>query len=277
MPRVAELLRDLDGMPGDSPVRDLEVLLGHCLGKSRTWLYTWPDTELQGADLARFEALRERRRGGEPVAYLTGERAFWSLDLQVAPCTLIPRPETESLVEWALQLPLDRRISALDLGTGTGAIALALASERPNWELTGVDSSESAVALARRNAAANQLQRVQFLRSDWMRALPGRRYDLIVSNPPYVDPEDPHLERGDLRFEPRSALVAAEHGLADLAHIIDAAPDYLSADGWLLLEHGFEQGDAVRERLRYRGFHAVETRRDLAGLERISGGHWRAQ
>lgn len=276
MPSVTELLRDLDDMPGDSPGRDLEILLGHCLEKSRTWLYTWPETDVAEPQLSRFMALRERRRKGEPVAYLTGQREFWSLRLNVDSSTLIPRPETETLVEWALQLQLAQHLCALDLGTGSGAIALALAKERPGWTVTGVDASEQAVELAHGNAHRNALPAVQFLQSDWFEALHGQRFELVVSNPPYVDPADPHLEQGDLRFEPRSALESQNNGLADLARIVDAAPGYLSASGWLLLEHGYDQGLAVREMLEQRGFTQVETRCDLAGQERISGGCWHA-
>lgn len=274
MPSVAQLLRAIDGIPGDSPVRDLEILLAHCLGKSRTWLYTWPEAEPGDVELARFEALRERRSRGEPVAYLTGERDFWSLTLRVDPSTLIPRPETETLVEWALELPLPDDSAALDLGTGTGAIALALASERPRWRLVGADASEAAVELARGNAAANDLERVEFLRSDWFAGIPRRTFQLIVSNPPYVASSDPHLSEGDLRFEPHAALVAGAQGLADLAHIIDRAPAYLDGGAWLLLEHGYDQGQAVRDRMAARGYTAVETRRDLGGQERITGGRW---
>ncbi len=276
MATVAELLRNTDGIPGDSPDRDLEILLSHCLGKSRTWLYTWPETVVTDADARRFAALWERRSQGEPVAYLIGERDFWSLNLRVDPSTLIPRADTETLVEWALELNLPGDSRLADLGTGTGAIALALATERPRWKVTGVDASEEAVALARVNASANNLSRVDFKVSDWFSALATQRFHLLVSNPPYIDADDCHLSRGDVRFEPRSALVAADQGLADLAHIIERAPDYLKPSGWLLLEHGFEQGAAVRTLLQQRGFADIETRTDLAGQERVSGGCWHA-
>ena len=277
MATVAELLRLTEGLTADSPARDLEILLGHVLGKTRTWLYTWPEFELDELQLEQFTRLLQRRQKGEPVAYLTGQRDFWSLSLQVDPSTLIPRPETETLVEWALQLPLPSRVRALDLGTGSGAIALALASQRPAWDVIGIDSSEPAVELARENARANDLERTTFFCSDWFAALPGRRFELIVSNPPYVDEADPHLQRGDVRFEPSSALVAGNCGIADLAYIVGEAPNYLESGGWLLLEHGFEQGEAVRSLLYRRGFAGIETRTDLAGLERISGGCLNAQ
>lgn len=272
MPSVGELLRATAGLPDDSPTRDLELLLGHCLARSRTWLYTWPETELSREQLARFEALRARRARGEPIAHLVGRRDFWTLSLSSDASTLIPRPETETLVEWALQLPLPVQARALDLGTGSGAIALALASERPHWQVTGVDASAAAVALATRNAQANGLARVRLEQSDWYAAVAGERFDLIASNPPYVAAGDPHLDKGDLRYEPRSALVAAENGLADLAHIIANAPLHLEIGGWLLLEHGHAQGAAVRELLAAAGFSGISTRSDLAGQERISGG-----
>mgnify|MGYP001827764811 FL=1 len=274
MATVQELLRNARDLPGDSPTRDAEILLCHCLGKPRSWLYTWPEFDVIGATLEQYRALLARRSGGEPVAYLTGTREFWSLDLKVAPSTLIPRPETETLVEWALQLPLAEDIAVLDLGTGTGAIALALARENPRWHVTGVDCSEDAVRLARSNAQANDLPAVVFEHSNWFQTVAGLRFSLVVSNPPYVQADDPHLAAGDVRYEPRSALVAAQQGLADLAHIIASAPDHLVGGGWVLLEHGFAQGLAVRQLLQERGFVDVQTRCDLSGQERISGGQW---
>ena len=272
MTSVRELLRRGETLPSDSPRRDVEILLGHCLGKSRSWLYTWPEVDVAPTTEHRFEALLQRRAEGEPVAYLVGEREFWSLSLAVDTSTLIPRPETETLVAWALELPLPRAASALDLGTGTGAIALALASERPEWQLRCTDVSESAVALARRNAKATDLEQVQCQVSNWFADIEEQRFDLVVSNPPYIDAIDPHLDVGDVRYEPRSALVAGDNGLADLTHLAGSAPAHLSCNGWLLLEHGFDQGRAVRELLREHGFMNIETRLDLAGHERVTGG-----
>jgi len=274
MATVQEALRCTADIPGDSPVRDVEILLGHCLGKPRAWLYTWPEHELDHATAGRFKALLQRRRAGEPVAYLVGRRDFWSLSMAVDASTLIPRPETETLVEWALALNLPDTAPVLDLGTGSGAIALALASERPGWDVTGVDASNGALALACRNARENHLQRVEFLVSDWYAAVADRRFGLVVSNPPYIEPGDTHLTQGDVRFEPPSALVAEEQGLADIRTIIESAPRHLQSGGWLLLEHGCDQGAAVRALLAERGFTGVATRRDLGSRERVTGGCW---
>jgi release factor glutamine methyltransferase len=261
-------------LPGEAGALESRLLLGHCLGKPQSWLYAWPEASIDAPIISRYRALLERRRAGEPVAYLLGEREFWSLPLQVSPACLIPRPETELLVQWALALPLVASAAVLDLGTGSGAIALALASERPQWCLSAVDSSAEAVALARHNAQRLGLARVQVLVSDWFEAVAGRRFDLLLSNPPYIDAADPHLGRGDLRFEPRTALVSAEAGLADLRRLVEQAPAFLHPGGYLLLEHGCTQGAAVRALLQARGFAAVQTRTDLAGLERATGGCW---
>jgi release factor glutamine methyltransferase len=277
MATVQELLRGARELPGDSPTLDAEILLCHCLNRPRSWLYTWPEAEVTGSSLEQFKVLLARRGRGEPVAYLTGHREFWSLDLTVSASTLIPRPETETMVEWALSLPLSDDAAVLDLGTGTGAIALALASERANWQVQGLDINADAVALAEGNARTNGLTHVAFAVSDWFSVVHDEKFDLLLSNPPYVEAGDRHLEEGDLRFEPTSALVAAGGGLADLAHIVNKAPDYLRESGWLLLEHGYTQGSAVRELLIARGFKGVETREDLAGQERISGGQWRVE
>ncbi len=277
MATVQELLRSADDLPRDGGRRDVEILLGHCLHKPRTWLYTWPETEVSPERVQHFEQLLLERRKGLPVAYLTGLREFWSLQLEVSSHTLIPRPETETLVEWALELALPGDASVLDLGTGSGAIALAVASERPHWQVTALDASTEALQIARGNASRAGLERVSFIESDWYQGVSERRFNLLLSNPPYIDPDDPHLVLGDVRFEPRSALVAPDGGLADLARLVTGAPAQLLPGGWLLLEHGFEQGSAVRELLRDRGFSEVATRRDIAGHERITGACWHAE
>lgn len=260
----------------DSPSArvDAELLLAHALGKSRSYLHTWSDREVEADAAARFAASLERRRAGEPVAYILGQQGFWSLDLKVAPHTLIPRPDTELLVETALALLPGGPARVLDLGTGSGAIALALASERPAWQVTGVDRIDEAVALAEDNRSRLGLHNASFAASHWFDGLGGERYGLIVSNPPYIARDDHHLGEGDVRFEPSSALVSGVDGLDDICTIIAQAPEHLAAPGWLLLEHGFDQAEAVRELLSARGFAEVHSRRDLANHERISLGRW---
>ena len=259
----------------DSAALDADCLLCAVLSCTRTYLRTWPEQELTPEQVEQAEQLAVRRAQGEPVAYILGVREFWSLPLQVSPATLIPRPDTEALVEWALTLLSDKGQGqkALDLGTGTGAIALALKSEMPALSMWALEREPAALDLARRNAARLGFQ-VNFLASNWFAALNERNFQLIVSNPPYVDVADPHLSQGDVRFEPHTALVAEEDGLADIRQIIELAPDYLAPGGWLLLEHGWQQAEAVRELLWARGFHAVITRQDLGGQERVSGGQW---
>jgi release factor glutamine methyltransferase len=274
MATIESLLNHAELPDSPTPRLDAELLLAHALGKSRSYLRTWPEREVEAESAARFAADLARRRAGEPVAYILGHQGFWSLELEVAPHTLIPRPDTELLVETALALLPAASASVLDLGTGSGAIALALAAERPAWRLTGVDRVPEAVALAERNRQRLKLDNVTFGASHWFSALAGRRYRLIVGNPPYIAADDRHLGEGDLRFEPSSALVAGADGLDDIRRIIEQAPAYLEAGGWLLLEHGFEQAAAVRELLAARGFAAVESRRDLGGHERISLGQW---
>lgn len=259
-----------------SPRLDAEVLLCHALEVDRTWLYTWGDREAPRFARARFEALVAARAQGQPIAYLTGEREFWGLALATSPHTLIPRPDTECLVEAALARAARPAGRLLDLGTGTGAIALAFASERPGWSALGVDIRPEAVALARHNAERLGIANAAFEESDWFAALEGNtaseRFDLIVSNPPYIAANDPHLARGDVRFEPRSALVAADDGLADLYHLVREAGRHLRPGGWLMLEHGFAQAEAVRGVLEAAGYVEVASRLDLGGHPRVSLG-----
>lgn len=274
MPTIQAILSST-ALP-DSPTArlDIELLLAHALGKSRSYLHTWADKVVSDEQLEQFSAAIKRRQDGEPVAYILGQQGFWSLDLEVASHTLIPRPDTELLVETALQLIPATPADVLDLGTGTGAIALALASERPAWQITGVDRVPEAVALAARNGSRLQLANAQFIESNWFAALSGQRYQLIVSNPPYIAADDQHLGQGDVRFEPSSALVAGQDGLDDIRLIVEQAPNYLRAQGWLLLEHGYDQAASVCQLLSERGFNQVESRRDLGGHQRISIGRF---
>jgi len=265
---LTDACRALSG--GESPKRDAEVLLAFVTGKSRSWLMAFDETELSDAQLTQLNTLIARRACGEPVAHLTGEREFWSLPLTVSPVTLIPRPDTEILVEQALARLPTAAVDILDLGTGTGAVALALASERPDCRIVGVDRVAEAVQLAQHNAQKLQITNVAFLQSDWFSALAQRKFALIVSNPPYIDSADPHLQQGDVRFEPLSALVAPEQGLADIRHIAQAARDYLQPDGWLMLEHGWQQGAQVRNILAAHGYQAVTTCQDYAGHDRVT-------
>jgi len=274
MVTIESLINHAELPDSPTPRLDAELLLAHALGKSRSYLHTWPERELEAEPLERYQAMLMRRQAGEPVAYILGQQGFWSLELEVASHTLIPRPDTELLVETILALLPATPAALLDLGTGTGAIALALASERPAWRLTGVDRVPEAVALAERNRVRLKLANASFIASHWFSALAGQRYQLIVSNPPYIAADDRHLGEGDVRFEPSSALVAGADGLDDIRLIIQQAPDYLQAGGWLLLEHGFDQAAAVRELLSARGFSTVESRRDLGGHERISLGRF---
>lgn len=256
----------------ESPRRDAEILLGYVTGRARTYILAFAETMLTSTEREQLETLLVRREHGEPIAHLTGQREFWSLPLFVSPVTLIPRPDTECLVEQALaRLPAEP-CRILDLGTGTGAIALALATERPDSQVTAVDFVAEAVALATRNAQHLDIRNVTILRSDWFSALAGQRFTVIVSNPPYIDETDPHLDQGDVRFEPKSALVAGQNGLADLAHIITTARDYLLPGGFLLLEHGWRQGEAVRALFTAAGYQQVETCQDYGGNERLTLG-----
>ncbi|MFQ1852429.1 MAG: peptide chain release factor N(5)-glutamine methyltransferase [Aeromonas veronii] len=262
---------------GESPRADADVLLCHLLGCRRSYLMTWPERELDAAQQATLQTWLARRLNGEPIAHLVGEREFWSLPLKVSPATLIPRPDTEVLVEQALTRIPQGPCAVLDLGTGTGAIALALKSERPEIDVWAVDRMADAAALARENSAALGLP-IEVRNGSWFEPLgePDRdntpRFAVIVSNPPYIDGADPHLEQGDVRFEPRSALVADDAGLADIRHIVAHAPAYLLTDGWLLLEHGWDQGEAVRQLLRDGGYREVATVRDYGDNDRVTLG-----
>ena len=259
---------------GESPRRDAEILLGHVTGKSRTQILAFDETELSAAQVDTLAALLSRRQRGEPVAHLVGTREFWSLPLFVSPATLIPRPDTECLVEQALARLPQTPCRILDLGTGTGAVALALASERPDCQVTAVDFIADAVALAQRNATHLAINNITIVQSDWFSALDDQRFAMIVSNPPYIDEQDEHLSQGDVRFEPKTALVAADHGLADLAHIISQGRAWLEPGGYMLLEHGWKQGAAVRELFTVAGYQQAQTCRDYGDNDRLTLAQW---
>lgn len=258
----------------ESPKRDAQILLGFVTGKSRTFILAFAETVLTAVQHCQLETLLARRVNGEPVAYLVGEREFWSLPLRVSPATLIPRPDTECLIEHALTCLPSHPCAMLDLGTGTGAIALALASERPDCQVTALDVVPEAVALARSNADKLAITNVTVLQSHWFSALTAQRFALIISNPPYIDSDDPHLDWGDVRFEPKSALVADNHGLADIESLVSHARDFLEPGGWLILEHGWQQGAQVRQLFLDAGFRDVSTGKDYGDNERLTSGRY---
>ena len=285
---LAQAMADLaQKNPTENTKIDALVLLQHATGKSRTQILAFDDTEIDLKVRLKLTALLDRRLSGEPIAYILGEKEFWSLPLNVSKGTLIPRPDTEILVENALQIALEKlqknppHFRILDLGTGTGAIALALASElspicqkqQISLEIIGVDLMPDVVALAQSNAERNKLN-VKFLQSRWFENITGK-FDLIVSNPPYIDAQDEHLRQGDVRFEPLSALVANDAGYADLRHIIELAPSYLNSNGALLLEHGWQQGEKVRSIFQENHWEMVETVRDYGDNERVTLGFWK--
>lgn len=275
-PSLRQVVAEASARLGGIEARhEAELLLLHVLERPRSWLFAHATDPLPAAELATFEALLARRVAGEPVAYLTGRRGFWTLDLDVDPATLIPRPETELLVELALdRLPLDGPLQLADLGTGSGAIALALASERPQAQVLATDASAGALAVAARNAARHELHNVRFAEGghDWYAPLQGARFDLIASNPPYIASDDPHLQQGDLRFEPTTALASGVDGLDDIRRIVDGGQAHLLPGGWLLIEHGWDQGEAIRALFEAAAFADVQTVRDLEQRDRITLG-----
>jgi release factor glutamine methyltransferase len=256
----------------DSAKLDVEILLAFVLDKDRSYLLTWPENTLNEEQLQVFLAVLVRRIEGEPIAYITGIKEFWSLPLHVSKATLIPRPDTETLVEVVLdQFQSEENINCLDLGTGTGAIALALASENSTWNVSGLDFNTEAVELAQLNAKNCQLTRVHFFQSDWFSNVePNKKFDLIVSNPPYIDCEDSNLTQGDVRYEPNSALIASDNGLADIKHIANIARDFLAEKASLYFEHGYQQGSDVRNILLSLGYENPKTAQDLNGHDRVT-------
>lgn len=255
----------------DNPKREAEMLLGYVTNRPRSALLAFPETELTPQQQASLEIMVRRREQGEPVAYLTGECEFWSLPISVSQATLIPRVDTECLVEQALQHLPQRPCRILDLGTGTGCIALALGKERPDCTIVGIDIKKEAIILASHNAKKLGMAHLSFFQGNWFSDVTGY-FSVIVSNPPYIDAEDPHLNKGDLRYEPRSALVSAEGGFADLKNIIRQSPDYLTSYGWLLVEHGWQQSGKIQQQFYQSGFTSVSTYKDYGGHPRVTCG-----
>ena len=276
LPSLSELLTEGTAVLaplGEDSRREAEWLLLAAAGVSRAALLANPTVPVAPADVDRFRSWLQRRRRGEPLAYLTGTRGFWTLELEVSPDVLVPRPETELLVERALQLGA-ANCRVVDLGTGSGAIALALAHERPDWQITGVDLSPAALAVARRNGVKLGLPQIRWLHGDWFEPLPHERFDLILSNPPYIAADDPAMQDPALRHEPRCALTPGGDGLDALRNLARLSPAHLSPGGWLLLEHGAAQGAAVRALRVAQGFAHVRSRSDLAGHERSTEAQW---
>ncbi len=252
---------------------DAEVLLAHCLNKPRSFLYTWPEEIILNDIYQNFVSLVKRRKQLEPIAYLIGHCEFWSLDFMVNDAVLIPRPETEMLVELTLDVLSNyKQADILELGTGSGAIAIALAKEKPQWYINATDLHESALTIARDNARCLQVNNIAFYLSNWFSDVPNKRFHVIISNPPYIAEDDPHLHRTSISYEPKAALAAADVGFAALKEIIVNAGKYLLDRGWLLLEHGYQQGAATRELLQFAGFQNIVTYQDLANLDRVTVG-----
>lgn len=275
----SELQAAIARIDSDSPRLDAEVLLAHSLNKPRSHLLAWPDKVIQPSALQQFNQLIQKRIDGQPVSYLTGTREFWSMNLTVTPDVLIPRPETELLVETALARLSDVDSQAADLGTGSGAIAIALAKERPNWQITATDQSQAALRIAAANAAQQNLGNIEFRHSDWLESLADKRFDLIISNPPYIAATDPHLDQGDVRFEPDQALASGVDGLDDIKKIIAQSPAHLKPNAWLMLEHGYNQSSAVQKLLEGTPQHnmencqqytCIESLADLSGQSRVT-------
>lgn len=276
MTTIATLLKEalpLLAESSDSAALDAEILLCLALEKPRSHLRAWPDRKPEPHQIRQFQTLLRQRRQGAPIAYLTGRREFWSRDFQVTPDVLIPRPETELLIEIGLALlPKDLPARLIDLGTGSGVIAITLALELPKAEVTATDLSPAALSVAQRNAVLHRADHIRFLQSDWFASVPAAAFDLVISNPPYIAENDSHLTQGDLRFEPKTALTAPCQGLADIRTISGAARRYLKTGGHLLIEHGYDQEQTVRSIFRDLGYDNVQTYKDLSGQPRATYG-----
>ena len=271
--QAAQLIQNKLGLALSEASFEANLLCQHVLNVNRAWLISHERDALEPNQQVGFEALLQRRLNGEPMAYILGSRDFYGLQLKTTPATLIPRPDTETLVEAALaKIPQNASLNILDLGTGTGAVALAIASQRPQTKVIAVDASLEALKVATENAQDFKLANVRLLESNWFSALVSEKFDVIVSNPPYIAQDDEHLQQGDLRFEPLSALASGVDGLNDIRKIIQDAPDYLNPNGWLMLEHGYDQADAVAALLNARGFSKVAHAKDIAGTLRVTFG-----
>lgn len=261
----------------DTPRRDAEILLAYVLDVPLAYLKTWPEKKPDIDQREKFHSLVRKRQAGHPVAYLMGEWEFWSLPVKVTSDTLIPRPETECLVELALEKVSEKKAVVADLGTGSGVIALALAFENPEWSIWACDNSQRALDIAKTNARRLKLKNINFFSSDWFSGFPDKAFDLIVSNPPYIDEADKELENSVIEWEPHQALIAAENGLSDLKKIIVQAGGFLKTGGWLILEHGFQQGEAVARLLEENAYKNISTVMDLEGRDRVSCGQWMSE
>lgn len=276
MGTITELLKEAEQKMNcsDSARLDAEILLCDVMQFNRSKIYSHPDQLITGKKLTLFKSLVEQRRQGHPVAHLIGKKEFWSLELTINEDTLIPRPETELLVETALNLvPDNAEYNILDLGTGSGAIAIAIASERQRCNLVATDINTNALDMAKKNAALYELTNIQFLVSDWFKNIPSQTFDLIVSNPPYITQDDEHLSQGDVRFEPKQALVAGPDGMESINIILELAKNFLASDAHLLIEHGHDQKDLVQNSFLINGLKQVTTIQDLSGQDRITFGH----
>ena len=271
---IRKLVEDATETLGSDTGRlDAEVLLASILEKNRSHLHAWPEKILPQESCDKFHQLVKRRACGEPVAYLTGQREFWSLALAVSTDTLIPRPETETLVTLALEkIPADRCLHIADLGTGSGAVALAIATERPDCRIVATDMSAKALVCAAGNASRLGIENIRFMQGSWCAPLPREPFDVVLSNPPYIEEQDKHLQQGDVRFEPRSALAAGADGMDDLKRIIACAHPCLREGGWLMLEHGYNQADRVKKQLSTQGYREISSHRDETGLDRVCMG-----
>ena len=259
----------------DSALLDAEVLLCHCLNKNRSFIRAWPEHQLTDQQAAEFQDLIAQRQQGVPVAYLTGEREFWSRSFKVNPDVLIPRPDSELLIELSLDLlPANQANKIIDLGTGSGILAITLAAERSTSQVIACDLSPAALRTAQANAQQLQIDNVSFLTSNWFSAITDRDFDLVISNPPYIDQHDPHLQQGDVRFEPDSALISPENGLQDIRLLADQARQHLKIGGYLLIEHGYDQQTAVQALFKRFNYQQITTHPDYAGNPRVTSGQW---